>query len=441
MTLAQAKPAERPRVVIVGAGFGGLATAKGLAGVPVDVVVIDKTNHNLFQPLLYQVATAALAPSDIAVPVRSIFSDRPEVTVLMDEATGIDTNRRVVRLAEAGEIGFDMLVLATGSVYSWFGHDEWAEHAYVLKTLEDALMLRGSLLAAFEWAESRTDPSEIERLLTFVVVGGGPTGVELAGAIAELAHSSLSRDFRHIRSSSARIVLCEGGPHLLAGFPQHLSDYARKHLEDLHVEVLTNTAVQSVDHDGVVAGGTRINSANVLWCAGTAATPAAVWLQADKSRNGAVKIAPDCTVPGHIDIFAVGDVTDMTGPNGKPLPGVGPVAKQQGAYVAEVIAARVAGRPAPARFVYKDAGSMAMVGRSSAVADLGKVRLTGFVAWVLWSAVHLFFLIGTRNRIAVYLNWAWAWLTYGRGARLITRLDPRTRLELKQQNDAGSRPV
>jgi NADH dehydrogenase len=418
-----------------------LAAAKGLAGLPVDVLLIDRTNHNLFQPLLYQVATAALAPSDIAVPIRSIFSDRPEVSVIMGSATNIDAKRRIVTVADAGDIPFDYLVMATGSVYSWFGHDEWSKHAHVLKTLEDALAMRGSLLGAFEYAESRTDPAEIERLLTFVIVGGGPTGVELAGAIAELAHSSLSRDFRRIRSNEARIVLCEGGSHLLPGFPERLSAYAKQHLEELQVEVLTDTPVQNVDHEGVVAGGRQIRSANVLWCAGTAATPVADWLGAPKSRNGHVQIAPDCSVPDHPDIFSVGDVAQIAGPNGRPLPGVGPVAKQQGAYVAEVIAARVRGRPAPKPFVYKDAGSMAMVGRSSAVADLGKVKMTGLIAWLLWSAVHLFFLIGTRNRLAVYLNWAWAWVTYGRGARLITRLDRRTRLELRHTEASDEEPL
>ena len=423
-------PRARPRVVIVGAGFGGLAVAKGLAGTPVDVMLIDRTNHNLFQPLLYQVGTAALAPSDIAVPVRSIFSDRPDVSVLMGEVTGVDLQHDTVAVADVGAVPFDFLVLATGSVYSWFGHDDWAAHAHVLKTLDDALALRGGLLAAFELAESRTDPAEIARLLTFVIVGGGPTGVELAGAIAELAHSTLARDFRRIRTATARIVLCEGGPHLLPGFPAALSDYARSRLQALHVEVLTGTPVEGVDHDGVTAGGQRISSANVLWCAGTQATPAAAWVGAPQARNRAVKVGPDCSVPGRPTIFAIGDVVELAGPNGKPLPGVGPVAKQQGAYVAEVIARRVTGRPPPPPFAYKDAGQLAMVGRSSAVADLGRIKLTGFAAWLLWSAVHLFFLIGTRNRFAVYLNWAWAWLTYGRGARLITHLGSRTRAEL-----------
>ncbi len=430
MTSLPTSNASRPRVVIVGAGFGGLAAARGLAGVPVDVTIIDRTNHNLFQPLLYQVGTAALAPSDIAVPIRGLFSDRPEVTVYMDEVTAVDTDAKVVMTAGNGRIRFDYLVLATGSVYSWFGHDEWAPRAHVLKTLDDALRLRNSLLAAFELAENRSDEIEIGRLLTFVVVGGGPTGVELAGAIAELAHSTLARDFRHIKSTEARIVLCEAGPTLLPGFPSALSHYAQRKLEDLHVEVLTNTPVQSVDHEGVVAGDQRIPSANILWCAGTMATPAADWIGAPSDRQGRLVVQPDCSAPDHPDIFAIGDLAFMTWKDGRALPGVGPVAKQQGAHVAKVIASKVTGDPTPAAFVYKDAGQLAMVGRSSAIADLNRVKLKGFVAWVLWSVVHLFFLIGARNRLAVYLNWVWAWITYGRGARLITRLEPRALSDL-----------
>lgn len=299
-----------------------------------------------------------------------------------------------------------------------------------MKTLDDALRLRNNLLAAFEFAETQSDEAEIGRLLTFIVVGGGPTGVELAGAIAELSHSTLSRDFRHIRSIAARIVLCEAGATLLPGFPSALSQYARKKLEDLHVEVLTETAVRSVDREGVVAGDQRIPSANILWCAGTMATPAADWIAAASDKQGRLVVQPDCSAPNHPDIFAIGDLALMTWKNGRPLPGVGPVAKQQGAYVAEVIASKVTGGPTPTAFAYKDAGQLAMVGRASAVADLKRVRLTGFFAWVLWSAVHLFFLIGARNRLAVYLNWIWAWITYGRGARLITRLGPRARHDL-----------
>ncbi len=422
-------PKNLPRIVVIGAGFGGLSVARGLNLAPAFVTVIDKTNHNLFQPLLYQVATAALAPSDIAVPVRGLFTDMPRIGTLMGEVTGVDTAAKRVHVKGVPDVPYDYLVVGTGSVYSWFGHDEWAEHAHVLKTLDQALALRSSLLAAFEWAESRTDPEEIRRLLTFVVVGGGPTGVEMAGAIAELAHSTLARDFRRIQPSWARIVLCEGGPNLLAGFPQHLSDYARKHLEDLGVEVKTGAQVETVDRDGVVAGGERIFSANVLWAAGTAATPVADWVGVEKGRGNAVKIDEHCGVPGHPDIYAVGDCTYMENGAGHRLPGVAPVAKQQGAHVAKVLMARLVGEPLPAPFRYDDQGQMAMVGRSAAIADLGRIKVTGVVGWLLWSVVHLFFLIGARNRVTVYLNWVWAWLTYGRGARLITSIQPQAREE------------
>ena len=430
----------RPRVVIVGGGFGGLACARGLAEAPADVLLIDRTNHTLFQPLLYQVATAALAPSDIAVPIRAVVRGESNIEVRMGEVVGVDTAARTVRTADGQTIAYDVLVLATGSVYSWFGHDEWAGHSHALKTLDQALALRGSLLAAFELAEGQGDPAEVARLMTFVIVGGGPTGVELAGALAELAHSTLARDFRHIRPTATRIVLCEAGPTILAGFPKRLTDYAAMRLKRLGVDIRTGTGVTLVDHHGVVAGGERIASANVLWCAGTAATPAASWLGVAAAKGGFIPVEPGCRVPGHPEIFAIGDLTTMTR-DGRKLPGVAPVAKQQGAYVAQVIAARAAGTAAPGPFVYRDDGQLAIVGRSSAVADLGRIKLTGVVAWLLWSAVHLFFLIGARNRMAVYLNWAWAWLTYARGARLITRLDAKTDAEMRSlagQTDGGA---
>ena len=422
---ADAKGRALPRIVVVGAGFGGLSVIRGLKLAPAFVTVIDRTNHNLFQPLLYQVATAALAPSDMAVPVRSLFSNMPRVDTLMGEVEGVDAARKIVRVKGVPDIPYDYLVLATGSVYSWFGHDEWSKHAFTLKTLDEALALRSSLLAAFEWAESRTDPEEIRKLLTFVVVGGGPTGVEMAGAIAELARSSLKRDFRRIQPSKARIVLCEGGGQLLAGFPRHLCDYARSRLEALGVEVKTGAQVETVDRDGVMAGGERIPAANVVWAAGTAATPAADWVGAAKGKGGAVRIGPDCSVPDHPDVYAIGDCTYAEGPDGKRLPGLAPVAKQQGAYVAKVLMARLTGRPVPPRFAYVDEGQLAVIGRSSAIADLGRLKMTGLPAWLLWSLVHLYFLIGAKNRIAVYLSWAWAWVTYGRGARLITGVVPR----------------
>ncbi|RYB03449.1 NAD(P)/FAD-dependent oxidoreductase [Lichenibacterium ramalinae] len=443
MTHDPHQPRGLPRIVIIGAGFGGLEVVRGLNLAPAVVTVIDKTNHNLFQPLLYQVATAALAPSDIAVPVRSLFTDMPRVGTLMGEVTGVDTDNKLVHVKGVPDIPYDHLVLATGSVYSWFGHDDWARHAFTLKTLDQALALRSSLLAAFEWAESRTDPDEIRRLLTFVIVGGGPTGVEMAGAIAELAHATLARDFRRIRPNSARIVLCEGGPSLLAGFPDKLSAYARHHLEDLGVEVKTGAQVETVDRDGVVAGGERIFAANVLWAAGTAATPVAAWVGAETGKGNGIKIDEHCAVPGLDGVYAVGDCTYMEDAAGHRLPGVAPVAKQQGAHVAKVLMQRLIGEPLPQPFRYDDQGQLAMVGRSAAVADLGgRVKMTGLVGWLLWSVVHLFFLIGARNRITVYLNWVWAWLTYGRGARLITAIDPQVRRDFAHLDEiAAHRPV
>jgi NADH dehydrogenase len=427
--------AKRPRVVIVGCGFGGISAARKLAGHGVDIVLIDRTNHHLFQPLLYQVATAALAPSDIAGATRAMLRRERDITVIMGDVTGVDTSRRVVAIRETGEIAYDYLILATGAAYSWFGHDEWAAHATVLKSLEDAETIRLRLLGAFEWAESRTDPAEIKRLLTFVIVGGGPTGVELAGAIAELARSTLARDFRHIQPAAARIVLCEAGPRLLAGFPPSLSDYTLRTLRELGVEVRLGANVEMIDAFGATASGERIDSANVFWCAGTEARPAARWISADAARNGAVQVEPDCSVPGHPDIFVIGDAASLAGSDGRPLPGVGAVAKQQGKYVAEVIARRVAGRALPGPFRYRDLGTLAVIGRSRAVAHLGRIRLRGFPAWLIWSLVHLFLLAGFRNRLMVYMNWSWAWFTYGRGARLITGIPPEE--EGKMPGSAG----
>ena len=415
-----ASGAKRPRIVIVGAGFGGINAARALAGRGVEILMIDRTNHHVFQPLLYQVATAALAPSDIASPVRAMLRHDRDTTVIMGEVSGVDTVRHVVIVEETGEFEYDYLILATGAAYSWFGHDEWAAHATVLKSLSDADMIRQRLLSAFEQAESNADSDRIAQLLTFVVVGGGPTGVELAGSIAELARFTLARDFRRIRPQSARVILCEAGPRLLAGFPPRLSDYAAGALESLGVEVRLNAAVEQIDPSGVLAGGARIESANVFWCAGTRARPAASWIGADDARNGGVKVLPDCSVPGHGEIFVVGDVASLAGRYGRPLPGLAAVAAQQGKYVAKVIAARIAGRSSPGPFRYRDLGTLAMIGRSRAVADLGRVQLRGFPAWLFWSLVHLLLLAGFRNRVVVYVNWSWAWFTYGRGARLIT---------------------
>jgi len=422
-----AVPASRQKVVVVGAGFGGLNAVHALAKAPVDITLIDRSNHHLFQPLLYQVATAALASSDIAAPVRAIFARQQNVEVLLGEVDGIDTAAQTVSVRDVGAVPYDQLVLATGAVSTWFGHDDWAEHSVGLKSLEDAETLRFRLLGAFERAESRSDhagsaapqPDEIQRLLTFVVVGGGPSGVELAGSIRTLARDTLARNFRRIHPDQARVVLFEGGPTVLAGFPEPLIRYARTGLERLGVEVRTGVQVERVDADGVVAGGSRIAAANVFWCAGVAATPAAKWIGAATGRHGATQVAADCSVPGHPEIFAIGDVASFKGADGHPLPGVAPVAKQQGRYVASVIAARANGAAAPGPFRYRDQGSLAIIGRSSAVASLPHLKLTGFPAWLLWSGVHLFLLVGLQSRIMVYIQWVSAYLFSTRGARLM----------------------
>ena len=410
----------RPRIVIVGAGFGGMAVVKALRGANADVTLIDRTNHHLFQPLLYQVATAALSPADIATASRVLLRRHANATVLMADVAGVDADARNVHLADGRTVGYDYLVLATGAAYSFFGHDEWAEHAKVLKSLEDALSIRERLLAAFEHAEQCDDPDEVRRLLTFVVVGGGPTGVELAGTIAELARTTLARDFRHINPQAARIVLCEASDHVLGVFPGRLPDYAAEALRSLGVEVRLGQAVSRVDADGIVLADERIEAGTVLWCAGTKARPAAQWLEAEAARNGAIKVAADCSVPARAGIFAIGDVASFDAGAGKPLPGLAPVAKQQGRYVGELLAARIAGRAPPPPFRYRDLGTMAVIGRSRAVADFGSFQLKGFLAWVAWSMVHLMLLVDFRSRVMVYINWSWAWFTYGRGARLLT---------------------
>ena len=411
----------RPVAVVVGCGFGGLAAATALAKLPIDVVVIDRTNHHLFQPLLYQVSTAALAPSDIASPVRSLIGTSPNVSVVLGEVTGIDLASRQVSIRDTAPVAYDHLVLATGSVYSWFGHDDWAAHAAVLKTLPDALAIRQRVLEAFDWAESRTDPDEIRALLTFVVVGAGPTGVEFAGSLAELARATLKSEYRRIDPAGARIVLADAGPRVLSAFPERLAAYAKDALEGLGVEVVLGTACEAIDAAGVTLGGRRIEAANVFWAAGTRAEPAAAWIGAAAAKNGTVEVAADCSVPGHPEIFAIGDVASHTGVDGKPLPALAAVAKQQGAYVARVVASRLGHGALPGPFRYTDLGTMAVIGRSRAVAMIFGLKLSGRLAWLAWSLVHLFLLIGFRNRIIVFVNWVWAWFTYGRGARLVVR--------------------
>ena len=411
---------EQARVVIVGAGFGGLMAARGLARAPVDVLLIDRHNYHLFQLLLYQVATAALSPADIAEPIRAVLRRQRNATVLLDEVIGVDPTARAVKTRSGTKQPYDWLILATGSRYTYFGHADWPSRAPGLKSLDDATLIRRHTLLAFEEAEAASDPMLRQRLLTFVLIGAGPTGVEMAGALAELAHATLSRDFRNINPQTARIILVEAGPRVLAGFPEKLSAFAVRSLERMGVEVLLDTPIEAIDGRGVTAKTGRIEAANVIWCAGVEASPVARWLDMPAARGGRMQVAPDLSVPGHAEIFVVGDAAFVTGPGGEPLPGLAPVAKQQGTYVGELITRRVRGDPVPPPFRYRDEGSLATIGRHSAIADFGWIRLTGFVAWVIWGIVHIFFLIGFRNRASVFLNWVWAWVTYGRGARLIT---------------------
>jgi NADH:ubiquinone reductase (H+-translocating) len=410
---------DRTRVVVVGGGFGGLSLVKELASAEADIILVDRQNHQVFQPLLYQVATAALSPAEIAEPTRSILRHQRNATVRMGEVVGVDTKARDVLLSDGGRIAYDILVLATGVVYNYFGHDDWREHAASLKTLSDATFIRRLLLLAFERAEAVGDPDQHRRLLTFVVVGGGPTGVELAGSIAELARFSLRRDFRNINPAAAHVILVEAGGRLLAGFADSLSAYAQRALAGLGVDVRLNAEITAIDPAGVQTSAGRIDAAVVLWCAGVKGTPVAEWLGVAPGKHGAVTVAPDLSVPGHPEIFVIGDVAGVHGPDGKPLPQVAPVAKQQGSYVASVIRNRIAGTRPPSPFVYKDPGSLAIIGRSAAVVDFGRLKFTGFIGWLVWGCAHIFFLIGFRSRVAVFLNWLWEWATYARGARLI----------------------
>ena len=400
--------------------MAAMSVVKSLAHAPADIVIIDRNNYHLFQPLLYQVATAALDPSNIGAPIRGLLARQHNADVILGEVDGIDKLSRKVRIAEVGEISYDHLVIATGSVSSWFGHDDWAKHSIGLKSLYDAETIRMRLLGAFEWAENKADDAdEVARLLTFVIVGGGASGVELAGSIRILARDTLRREFRRIDTNTARVLLFEGGPTILAGFPEKLGRYARRQLELMGVDVRPGVHVSEVDEDGVVAGDERIFSANVFWCAGVAATPAAKWLDSPCSKNGGILVEPDLSLPGYPEIFAIGDVASLAGADGKPLPGVAPVAKQAGAFVAKVISARLSGSAAPKKFHYDDQGSLAIIGRSAAVASLPHAKLTGRLAWLLWAGVHIVLLNGLGNRALVTLQWLSAWLFRTRGSRLM----------------------
>jgi NADH dehydrogenase len=410
----------KSRVVIVGGGFGGLSAAKGLADAPFDVTLIDRNNHHLFQPLLYQVATAGLSPADIASPIRGILSGQRNVKIMLAEVSGVDVTRKEV-IADGRRIRYDYLVLATGARHAYFGHDDWARFAPGLKTIDDATYLRRRILLAFERAENETDVDERRRLMTFVVVGGGPTGVEMAGAIAELAKRALASDFRSIDPQCASIILIEGAQRLLTPFDPSLSDAARRSLKQLGVDVRLGAAVTDCSCEGVRLDDEFIPARTIIWAAGVMASHAGRWLGVDNDRAGRVKVRADLSVPGHPDVFVIGDTAAATGVDGAMLPGVAPVAKQQGQYVARALIARHQGRTAAA-FRYRDFGSLATIGRSRAVAQFGKLRLSGFPAWMLWSGAHVYFLIGFRNRFAVALNWAWSYITFQRGSRLITGL-------------------
>ena len=415
----------RPRVLIVGGGFGGLTAAKRLARAPVDVTLVDRRNHHVFQPLLYQVATAGLNPSDISYPIRSVLRRQQNARVLLGEVVDIDVDGREVRLDDASTIPYDQLIVATGVTHDYFGHDEWEVDAPGLKTIEDALEIRGRILSAFESAERSDDPDERIDFLTFAVVGGGPTGVEMAGAIAEIATYTLVRDFRSIDPTKARVVLVEGQDRVLSTYPPKLSRRAKEQLTALGVEVWTRTLVTGVDGTGVDTSAGRLSARTAIWCAGVAGSTLGRTLSPAVDRAGRVPVEPDLSVAGHPEILVIGDLAAATS-RGEPVPGVAPAAVQAGAHAARVVEADLEGRDRPA-FRYRDKGSLATVGRSRAVADFGWIRVSGFVAWVMWWAIHIAYLIGFRSRILVMFGWGWAWLTVQRGVRLITsRWQPRS---------------
>lgn len=417
--IAAAAAQARPRIVIIGAGFGGLFAAQALADADADVIIIDRHNYHLFQPLLYQVATAGLPPSDIAWPIRSILRRQRNATVLLGEVTQIDTARRTLTL-EQQSIDFDYLVVATGSTHSYFGHEQWQHVAAGLKSIDDATLIRRRILRSFEAAEMQSNAAARERLLRFVIVGGGPTGVELAGTIAELAHHTLAADFRRIDPRGAKIILIEAGPRVLAAFREPQSAYAQRSLEKLGVEVRLNAAVTDCDEQGVTLAAERIDTGTVIWAAGVAASPAGRWLNAKTDRAGRVLVRADLSIPGDDRVFVIGDAAMVETADGKRVPGVAPAAKQQGRYVASVIRAKITGSADPEPFVYRDAGNLATIGRRSAVIEFPFITLRGWPAWWLWGIAHIFFLVGVPSPVMVSIRWLWEYLTYGRGARLIT---------------------
>jgi NADH dehydrogenase FAD-containing subunit len=412
----------QPRIIIVGAGFGGMAAAKALGKSPAEIILIDRANHHLFQPLLYQVATSVLAPSQIATPIRGIFRKQKNTIVILGEVTGVDKERKRVFVSDADRqnvpISYDYLILATGSTHSYFGRNEFEQFAPGLKSLANAEAARNKILQAFELAEAEDDPGRHRDLLTFILVGAGPTGVEMAGALAVLVRTSLKSEFRRIDPASARIVLVDMAPRVLGPFSEDLSKAAKAHLERLGVEVRLGHSVDKIDADGIVVAGDRIASKTVIWTAGVAPSPAGKWLNAETDRAGRVRIQKDLTVPGHAEIFVVGDTASLD-ENGKPLPGVAQVALQQGRYAGKLIRSRIVGGPTPKPFKYFDKGTMAVVGKGFAVLQTGKIRVSGFSAWLTWAAVHLQFLATSSLRLTVFLQWIWTYITGQRGSRLI----------------------
>lgn len=418
----------RTRIVIVGAGFGGLTTAQSLGGADLDITVVDRSNHFVFQPLLYQVATAELSPADISAPIRGVLRRKRDIRTLLATVTGVDTTRQLVVAQDTTEgreftVPYDYLVLATGAGQSYFGHDDWAEWAPSLKSNADATRLRRRILLAFEEAELGADATRTQALLTFIIVGGGPTGVEVAGAISDLALHAIRRDFRRIDTARTRVLLVEAGPRLLPQFPASLSNKAKSALERMGVEVRLGQAVTSVDERGAHIGEERVEANTVIWAAGVAASPAAIWIGAQADRAGRVQVNPDLTVPGRPNIFIIGDTAAAQDKDGRPLPGVAPVAMQQGRYVARALRRRIAagdpGAPLPP-FRYFDKGYLATIGRTYAIGSIGRLRLSGLPAWVVWSAVHISYLVGFRNRALVLAQWLWKYVTYQWAARLIT---------------------
>jgi len=411
-----------PRIVILGAGFGGLFAAKKLARVAADVTVIDRQNYHLFQPLLYQVATAGLPPSDIAWPIRSILSRQKNTSVLLDEVMDVNVDQHEVVLRNE-LVNFDYLIVATGSTHSYFGHQSWETIAPGLKSIDDATHIRRRILTAFEQAEMTNDDVEKQRLLRFVIVGGGPTGVELAGTIAELAHHTLAADFRNIDPRSATITLVEAGPRLLPYLHESLSDYARKSLEGLGVEVRLGTAVTHCDAEGVTVGGEVLAASTVIWAAGVAASPVGRWLDEETDKAGRVIVRPDLSIKKDSRIFVIGDAAAGMNEEGEPVPGIAPAAKQQGRFVADLIAMRIAGNSASQAFRYRHAGHLATIGRKSAVIEFPRCKLKGRLAWWIWGIAHIYFLVGVPSPLVISIRWLWQYITYGRGARLITGVE------------------